>query len=88
MRPLLLRPGKSAIVRAVMLFALTATLTGCATKPPPSAVSCPERPPIPAHLADPSLPSARAYSQEVQSFLVEVQTSLKRWRQKKTPSSE
>lgn len=82
------RRGKSAIVRVVTLCASMAILTGCATKPPPSDVNCPEPPPIPAHLADPASPNARAYSQEVQSYLSEVQTSLKRWRQTKTPSSE
>lgn len=82
------RRGKSAIVRVVTLCASMAILTGCATKPPLSAVNCPERPPIPAHLAEPSLPSARAYSLEVQNFLSEVQTSLRKWRQTKTQSSE
>lgn len=62
-------------------------LNGCATKPLPSAVSCPEPVSILAHLAEPSLPSARAYSQEVRSYLSEVQTSLRKWRQIKMPSS-
>lgn len=88
MRPLLLRRGRSAIVRAVMLCASMVILSGCATKPPLSDVSCPDRPPIPAQLSEPSSPSAQRFVNEVQSYLVEVQESLARWRQTKTPSSE
>ena len=88
MRKQSLRRGRSAIVRAAMLSICLATLSGCATKPPLSAVNCPERPPIPAHLAEPSLPSARAYSQEVRSYLSEVQTSLRKWQQTRMPSSQ
>lgn len=80
--------GRSVIVLAMMLCVLMLILPGCATKPPPSSVSCPERPPIPAHLVAPASPSAQAYSSEVQSFLQEVANWLRTLRQTKTQSSE
>lgn len=72
----------------MMLCVSMLILPGCATKPTPSSVSCPERPPIPAQLSEPSLPSAQSFASEVQNFLIEVQDSFKRWRQTKTQSSE
>lgn len=71
--------GKKGIVRFVTLCSLITSLAGCATKPPPSTVSCPERLPIPARLSESRSESARAFSLEAQSFLSEVRESIKRW---------
>ena len=77
--------GKNVIALAAMLCVLTTILSGCVTKQTPSSVSCPERPPIPAHLVAPASTSAQAYSKEVQSFLQEVANWLRTLRQTKTP---
>lgn len=75
-------------MRFVTLCALMAILTGCATRQPLSVVNCPEFLQIPAQLSEPSSLSAQRFVSEVQSYLVEVQESLARWRQTKMPSSE
>ena len=58
------------------LVTCLATLTGCASRPTPPAVDCPQPAPVPASLSESSLPDAQAYSNEVASFLSEVQGFL------------
>ena len=58
------------IVRRIgVSLILMLSLGGCATKTPPSAVSCPEPPEIPAHLVRDRSESAADFSTRVQSFL-------------------
>lgn len=76
MQKLSLRPGKSAIVRSLLLLTCLTSLGGCASKPSTPSVNCPEPVEIPATLSEPSFPRAQAYSSEVQSFLREVASWL------------
>lgn len=58
------------------LVTCLATLTGCASRPTPPAVDCPEPVRIPASLAESSLPDARTYSAEAQAWFEEVSNYL------------
>lgn len=55
---------------------LLAMLSGCAVKPTPPAVDCPEPPQIPASLKESALSDAQALSSEAQSWLNEASSFL------------
>lgn len=55
---------------------LLAMLSGCAVKPTPPAVDCPQPPAVPATLKESSLPDARSLSSEAQSWFGEVSSFL------------
>lgn len=57
------------VKRIGVSLTLMLSLGGCATKTPPSAVSCPEPPEIPAHLVEERSGSALDFSTRVQDFL-------------------
>lgn len=61
------------LVLSLSIFGLT--LTGCATKPLPLSVNCPEVAPLPVHLKESCLPDVQACSQEAQAWLSDV----KKW---------
>ncbi len=64
----------SALVLSLPICVLM--LTGCATKPLPLSVNCPEPAPLPAHLKESCLPDAQACSREAQTWLSDVKTWL------------
>lgn len=68
--------GRCAMPHLLASTILLVTLTGCAVKPTPPAVDCPQPAPVPASLSESSLPAAQTYSNEVASFLSEVQGFL------------
>lgn len=68
--------GRSAIPLLLAPMILALILSGCASKPPMQSVDCPQLPAVPATLKESSLPDAQAYSNEVASFLSEVQGFL------------
>lgn len=57
------------VKRIAVSVSLTLSLGACATKTPPSAVSCPEPTVIPAHLVEERSANALDYSTKVQAFL-------------------
>lgn len=67
------RPGTRRLL-APMILALI--LSGCASKPTPPAVECPQPAPLPAALSESSLPDAQAYSKEARSWFEEVSSFL------------
>ena len=71
-----LKRGRCAMPHLLALVTCLATLTGCASRPTLPAVDCPQPAPVPASLSESSLPDAQAYSNEVASFLSEVQGFL------------
>ena len=77
MRRILWPRGKPETRRLLMLTACGMLLTGCAVKPPPPAVSCPEPVPVPAQLKESSLPEVRSWSDDAQRFLSEARDWLK-----------
>ena len=68
--------GKLGTRRLLASMILALILSGCASNPTPPAVDCPQPVPVPASLKESSLPDAQAYSNEVASFLSEVQGFL------------
>lgn len=70
------RRGKSAMRHLLVSITLLATLSGCASKPTPPAVDCPQSPQVPAALKESSLPDAQTLSSEAQSWFDEVSTFL------------
>lgn len=68
--------GRCAMPLLATSMICLASLSGCASKPTPPAVECPQPAPLPASLSESSLPDAQAYSNEVASFLSEVQGFL------------
>lgn len=71
-----LKRGKRVTQLLLASMILLVMLTGCAVKPTPPAVDCPEPVRIPASLAESSLPDARTYSAEAQAWFDEVSTFL------------
>lgn len=67
------------------LMICLATLTGCASRPTPPAVDCPELVRIPASLARSSLPEVQALSSEAQSYFKDVSDFLRELQSTKTP---
>ena len=77
MHKTLLRRGTSATRLSLVSVILVATLAGCATKPLPTSVDCPQPQPIPAALTESDSPKAQAFSKKVQAYLQKVQAWLK-----------
>ena len=71
-----LKHGKSAMRHLLVSMTLLATLSGCASRPTPPAVDCPEPPQIPASLKESALADAQALSSEAQSWLNEASSFL------------
>lgn len=55
---------------------LSDDVPGCASRPTPPAVDCPQSPQVPATLKESSLPDAQAYSKEARSWFEEVSNYL------------
>ena len=71
-----LKRGRSATQLLLASMISLWMLTGCASRPTPTAVDCPKSPTIPASLAKSSLPDAQACSNEVRKWLADVETWL------------
>lgn len=71
-----LKRGRCAMPHWLALVTCLATLTGCAVRPSPPAVDCPQPPAVPATLKESSLPDAQALSSEAQNWFGEVSTFL------------
>ena len=71
-----LKRGKSVMPLFLASTISLPMLTGCASRPTPTAVDCPKPPTIPASLAKSSLPDAQACSNEVRKWLADVETWL------------
>ena len=76
------------VKRIGVSLTLMLSLGGCATKTPPSAVSCPQPPQIPVHLIEPRSQSALDFSIEVQSYLQDAQGFASRTQRTLTPSEQ
>lgn len=76
------RIGKRIGVSLILML----SLGGCATKTPPSAVSCPEPTVIPAHLVEERSANALDYSTRVQAFLLKAREFASKTRATSTPS--
>nr|DAV71598.1 MAG TPA: outer membrane protein assembly factor [Caudoviricetes sp.] len=72
----------SALALSLLICGLT--LTGCATKPLPLSVNCPEPAPLPVHLKESCLPDAQACSREAQAWLNDVKKWLETAQQSTT----
>lgn len=71
-----LKRGRCAMPHWLALVTCLATLTGCAVRPTPPAVDCPQPPAVPASLSESSLPDAQTYSKEARSWFEEVSSFL------------
>ena len=71
-----LKRGKRVTQLLLASMILLVMLTGCAVKPTPPAVDCPQPPQIPASLSESSLPEAQSLSSEARSFLTDVSDYL------------
>lgn len=72
----LLMHGRHVMRLLLASMTLLLTLAGCAVKPTPPAVDCPQSPQVPATLKESSLPDAQAYSKEARSWFEEVSNYL------------
>ena len=70
------RRGRRVMRLCLSSTLLTVTLTGCAVKPQPPSVDCPQTPQLPASLSESSLPDAQTYSKEARSWFEEVSSFL------------
>ena len=86
------QPGRKGTLRIVKRSAVSASLMlllgACATKTPPSAVSCPEPPKIPAHLVRDRSESALDFSTRVQDFLQRAREFASKTQRTLTPSEQ